>query len=139
MESLILFVLIGVGSVVYEAIKQGNARQKQESAAPKDNSPSMPPTVAPHRSPGSQSVKSNVMQPKVTPVRKNVAEIIESIDQEGVQTEGAIVSQKVQPASVGRESVKEAGFIDIGIEDLQRSIIMAEVLGKPKALRKNTR
>lgn len=140
MEAIILFVLFSVGSLILQAVKQNGNRQNQPASPAKPIKPTMQPNVAPHRSPGNQNtnkVQSNKPQPNTGSVTKPVQEVFKSLDPEGVQTEGPISSTPKQSKKIDVEPVKESSIMDMDYDDLQRSIIMSEVLGKPKALRKN--
>lgn len=140
MSSIFIFILFVVISILFEGIKQSGNKQKQPAMAPRPNKPAMQPTVAPHRSPGNQTI--NRMQEKRVETQKNaipkpVAEILDNMDPEGIQTEGPIGEPLLKSDKPEEEPAKEQSFLDIDINDLQRSVVMTEILGKPKALRKN--
>lgn len=119
MESIILLVLFGIVSSVFQAIKKSNNQQKRVEA-------------------DAQRIK-----PKVQPIyeanSKSYINIEPELYQEGKPIE---VIQKIVVQAEEEVPSSTPRFIwmdDITFDDLQRSIIMAEVLGKPKALKRAIR
>lgn len=143
MELIIILVLISIASSVFQAINQ------EKGKAAKGAKPPLKAPVSPNiNSPVITVVKPNQPRPQkrqvVKPVAENQAEApaMSAFDyissSEGVQREGsASVLPKLQTEINAEEENSILG--DIGLNDLQKSIIMAEVLGKPKALKGFTR
>ena len=118
METIILMVLLAVASSIFQSAVQKNKRQKdiiQNSAPIRESRPKV-----------SNMKVSNM---KVEP------EAVEGDLQTNVINNLAIPQQKDESTSVEYTGLLQ----EITINDLQRSIIMSEVLGKPKALRRTSR
>ena len=119
MESIILLVLFGIASSVIQAVVK-NSKQKIPMKT------------------DINGVKPKV-QPKNEAINKFSIGIEPNIYQEETRTEvygnAVMQAQEEEPASAPRLVWME----NITFDELQRSIIMAEVLGKPKALRKAIR
>lgn len=138
MEVLILFIVMAVGSTIFSAAKQEANRQKRPEVMAKQNAQRMAPAAGnkniPSGGAGSKPVKTG------TAPRKTPADNSKSMYSEGVQTEGEtrkIPDSRSSEAQVTTAPAKENAAFGIAMDDLQRSIVMAEILGKPKALRKN--
>ena len=119
MESIILLVLFGIVSSVFQAVIKSSKQQKRAEA----NAQGIRPKVRPTYEAASKSYIS--MEPKIVQDEKPI-EVFENV---------VIQDQVAAPSTTPRFMWMD----DITFDDLQRSIIMAEVLGKPKALRKTTR
>lgn len=119
MESIVLLVLFGIASSIFQAFVKSNKQQKQKAVRTERVMPKAEPI---------KEVKRNVYVEKdleMYPERKQV-EVIKNI---------VVPEQKEEPSSSPRFTWMD----DITFDDLERSIVMAEVLGKPKALRKAER
>lgn len=123
MESIILLVLFGiVSSVIQAVIKNSKQQMKVEAHV--------------------QGIKTTV-QPITQPTKEVISKSYISMEpimyKEASQVE---TKEKVAMQNLKEEPASAQNFIwmdDINYDVLQRSIIMAEVLGKPKALRKAIR
>jgi hypothetical protein len=142
LESIILFVLFGVASTVIQAVIK-NSKQQQSTADTKTVKPNIQPTIKTiYKS--NVTGKGEVMNRSKEPVQKpKMQELNISIKPEMHKEEKlAEVSEDIVFAEEIEEASNESKYIlpeDISFDELQRSIIMAEVLGKPKALRKTIR
>lgn len=119
MESIILLVLFGiVSSVIQAAVKNS----KQQNA---------------------MKTNMNGVKPIVQPTNEAINKYNIGMEPEIVQEETR--TEVLKPYSILKEeavSASETNFNwteNITFDELQRSIVMAEVLGKPKALRKAIR
>jgi uncharacterized iron-regulated membrane protein len=140
MSSIVIFIIFVVISMVFQAMKQENNKGKRPEATHRPVGPMTPPTVAAHRSPEGQNprvMQSNRVQVKAETKAKMMLDDLNVLNSEGMQTEGPTSSVSAQPIKIQAEPEKELGHLDIDMDNLQRSIIMSEILGKPKALRKN--
>lgn len=144
MEAIILFAVIAIASTVFQSIGQ-NMKKRDEQAFPKppEQKPQVQQTTKPvnHSRPASTTVKkrATVIKPAVqapTPLELHVH------DEESVRIlEGAPLDNEIN-ARTQEQNVRMANSdsgISIGLEDVQRSVIMAEILGKPRALKKSIR
>lgn|GEM_PF-6910754 len=142
MESIIIMVLLAVASSVFQSVMQ---RNKQQAKEPDKTAPPVKPTIQPavklekaKTFPKMETAKSLAQTPKAKVQPAKAGWESEGL-MEGVQTEALddIVILEQLNASARAE---ESSFIqNLTLDDLQKSIIMAEVLGKPKALKRNTR
>jgi hypothetical protein len=149
LESIILLVLFGIASSVIQTVMKNSKQQKQALEGTHPVKPGVQPIkvqptrVQPTRVQPTRVQPKKVQQTKAQPTYEARNDIYIGKDlemsQEGRPTEVieslVVPNQKEEPSSTPRFKWME----DISNEDLQRSIIMAEVLGKPKALRKVTR
>ena len=115
MESIILLILFAVVSSVIQAVIKNSKLQNQMEA-------------------NAQSIKPKV-QPNNEAVSKSYVSMEPEIYQEGASSytfENLVKLDKIEePVIAPNLSWSE----NITFDDLQRSIIMAEVLGKPKSLK----
>ena len=145
MELIIILVLISIASSVFQAMNQDKGKAAAKGVKPL--------TIGP----ASQNINPQVMKPvkpgsQLKPQKGPIVKLVEAAPQEapaknafdgmssaeGVQTEGQLKAvTKIQPEI---NSVEENPIVgNIGLDDLQRSIVMAEILGKPRALKGFTR
>lgn len=119
MESIIFLVLFGIVSSVIQSVIKNNKRQQQLNA----DVQGIKPKIAPIYEAVSKSHTS--MEPEIRQevTRYDAYENLSMLDKEEAS------------ASAPNLILAE----NITFNELQRSIIMAEVLGKPKALRKAIR
>ena len=113
METIILMVLLVVASSIFQAAVQKNKRQKDIIQ---------------------NSTPVHVSRPQASITRIEPETFIEDL-QTKVIDNIAIPEQNNEPESAEYPGLHQ----EITINDLQRSIIMSEVLGKPKALRRTSR
>lgn len=143
MESIIIFVLIAIASTVFQAIGQKAKQQKRTTTNNQASKPYVFPTAKAINKSDS-SCSGTVIQNTVPPILKTPFHIsrmnmeseslMERIKTKTIE-DVVIKEQYEEPASVASST-----FLDsINFDELQRSIVMAEVLGKPKALRKASR
>lgn len=116
MESIVLLVLFGIVSSVFQAVVKNSKQQKQKAVRTARAMPKIEPV---------NETKSNIYVGKELEMFQEGKpyDVIESL---------VVPDQKEVPISTPRFTWMD----DITFDDLQRSIIMAEVLGKPKALKK---
>lgn len=143
MESIIIFAIIAIiSSAIQSAVKNGKQQKQAAPGYQADRTrPPQPvrPAVKPSTAAGSTNTRQSSKPAQKPKTEAKTAKKAADTYAEGVQTEGMRDSVPVQQ-SVEAEPVSGPGFLqDIGFEELQKSIIMAEVLGKPKALRKTVR
>ena len=142
MESIILMVLLAVASSIFQSVMQRNKQAKEPDKNVPPVKPKIQPTIKTEKPKAlnktESSKKSAVQIPRVKlePSKENweTAALME-----GMQTE-ALDDIEIPEQKNTSENREGTGFIqDFSLNDLQRSIIMAEVLGKPKALKRNSR
>jgi Na+-translocating ferredoxin:NAD+ oxidoreductase RnfG subunit len=119
LESIIIFALFAIASSVIQAVIKNSKQQNQSAKA-------------------TQSVKPKV---KTTIKAMNNANISmkQEVYQEGTQTEGLGPVEIQYPIEKPSNTTSSTPMESITSDELQRSIIMAEVLGKPRALKKAIR
>jgi hypothetical protein len=127
LESIILLVLFGIVSTVFQSIVKNN-KQKQVKTDAQRIKPKLQPTNETRSRTNETMSRSYNMEPIIIQEEPRVEpiEIIEPL---------TMHSRQVMSDSDSNLILTE----DITYDDLQRSIIMAEVLGKPKALRRAIR
>lgn len=116
MESIILIILFGLASTIFQTVNNRSKREKMPEKKPAVKKVSRPieKKEAPHM----------FMEP-------------DAYDIEGEQTETLRTRNMEEPKDQYEVVEEDSGlWSNITMEELQRSIIMAEVLGKPKALRR---
>jgi hypothetical protein len=127
LESIILLVLFGIVSSVFQSIVKNN-KQKQMKTDAQRIKPKLQPTNETRSRTNETMSRSYNMEPIIVQEEPRVEPI-----------------ETIEPLTVHNRQVvsdSESNLIlteDITYDDLQRSIIMAEVLGKPKALKKAER
>jgi hypothetical protein len=127
LESIILLVLFGIVSSVFQSIVKNN-KQKQMKTDAQRIKPKLQPTNETRSRTNETMSRSYNMEPIIVQEEPRVEPI-----------------ETIEPLTVHNRQVvsdSESNLIlteDITYDDLQRSIIMAEVLGKPKALRRAIR
>jgi hypothetical protein len=127
LESIILLVLFGIVSTVFQSIVKNN-KQKQVKTDAQRIKPKLQPTNETRSRINETMSRSYNMEPIIVQEEPRVEPI-----------------ETIEPLTVHNRQVvsdSESNLIlteDITYDDLQRSIIMAEVLGKPKALRRAIR
>lgn len=119
MESIILLVLFGIVSSVIQAVIKSSKQQKQVEA-------------------DAQGIKQKV-QPIYEAINKSYINMEPEVYQEGTPIEAFVNLAILDKEEVSASSPSLSWTENITFDELQRSIIMAEVLGKPKALRKAIR
>jgi hypothetical protein len=127
LESIILLVLFGIVSTVFQSIVKNN-KQKQVKTDAQRIKPKLQPTNETRSRTNETMSRSYNMEPIIIQEEPRVEpiEIIAPL---------TMHSRQVMSDSDSNLILTE----DITYDDLQRSIIMAEVLGKPKALRRAIR
>jgi hypothetical protein len=142
LESLILFIIFGaVSTVIQTAIK--NNKQKQSTMEAQAVKPNIQPTVKTiYKS--NVTGKNEVINRTKEPVQKTKIQVPDTSIKPEMHKEEKLaeVSADIVLEEGIEETSNESRYIlpeDITFDELQRSIIMAEVLGKPKALRKTIR
>lgn len=143
MESIVIFVLFAVISSVIQAVVKNSNQQKQPAANAQEVKPKeqmIYKTINKTKVPS----MNEVIVKSVAPVRKSDT-VTSNIDMESerlsegkqITGSGAIVipAQKEEIASSDGSAFAE----NLTYDELQRSIIMAEILGKPRALKKAIR
>lgn len=127
MESIILFALIAIGSTVIKAVKKDAERQRNIQTAPKHNIPNMQMNTNTN-----MGIQSNIIQGYDSNNGNNMYE-------DNILTE--VLNENVPQKSSSRVAtpVNDSGMAFINYDELQRSIVMAEVLGKPKAFKRSIR
>lgn len=143
MESIIVMILLGIASTVFQSvIKNKNEKnekaKKVEFAYPKAQPMVKVANKINTAGDGISKKKITIPSQKLEKESSNMSKESGTLN-EGVQTEALedieIPEQKSEPAITEYPGLLH----DITIDELQRSIIMAEVLGKPKALRRISR
>jgi len=139
-------VLIAIASSIFQSIAQNNKKQKQNQPKPvvQYNKPVMqqPQAVKQAKPPVQNKPKAAAPKKTVKPSTEGVGEeaafrgSMNSYSSEGMQTEAAGNQRSMDVPKVTTDHGLQPL---ITFDDLQRSIVMAEVLGKPKALRRGTR
>ncbi len=140
MNLIIVLVLISIVSSVFQALNQDKKKQAKEIKplmAPSASKNINPPAMRVIK-PESQNRPQKKQAVKIARDVSTEAPIVNSFDltasPEGIQTEGlSSMMEKTLPEKPSDIEEPIAG--DIGLDDLQRSIIMAEILGKPRALK----
>ena len=133
MESIILLILFGIASSVFQAAVKNN-KQKQAAAGTRPMASTR--AMAGNKTmTGTQIVKPKEQMPNETKSNMYVGKDLEMY-QEGRSTE--VLEHVVVPniKEVPSSTTSFPWMDDITIDDLQKSIIMSEVLGKPRALKK---
>ncbi len=125
MESIILFALIAIGSTVIKAVKKEAERQINIQTAPKHSIPNMQMDT-------NMRIQSNIIPEYASNNNNNMYE-------DNILTE--VLNENVPQKSSSRvaTSANDSGMPFINYDELQRSIVMAEVLGKPKAFKRSIR
>jgi uncharacterized membrane protein len=119
LESIILLVLFGIVSSAIQSVIKNNKRQQQMNADVQGVKPKVEPIY--------EAVSKSHISMEPTMVREEIrAEAFENLAVFDIEEVQGSASSSVLTGN-------------ITFNELQRSIIMAEVLGKPKALRKAIR
>ena len=132
LRAIIIFAIV---SVVASLIKASNKKDTNEQRA--KTKPFVSPPFTSHRKDNNRTFDS-----KPSKIRKKSHEVIELEDNN--QADGLNFGQKINPyyseeygtSSKDKEFLSNDEEVSIGLNELQKAVIMAEVLGKPKALRK---
>jgi hypothetical protein len=119
LESIILLVLFGIVSSVIQSVIKNSKRQQQMNADVQGVKPKVEPIY--------EAVSKSPISMEPTMVREEIR--TEAFENLAVFDMGEVPDSESSSVSTG----------NITFNELQRSIVMAEVLGKPKALRKATR
>lgn len=141
MESIVIMVLLAIASSVFQAVFKGNKQSKEQVKPVPTVKPKLQPTVKTTVKPNNigipETMKKNTESPP-KPKTQTVMPMQEWEEStEGVQTE-ALDDIVIEELKWQSESIENEGFFqEFTINDLQKSIVMAEVLGKPKALKRN--
>ncbi|MGB7606035.1 MAG: hypothetical protein WBL93_11235 [Lutisporaceae bacterium] len=140
MESIILFALIAIGSTVFKAIKQDAEKQRKAQTAPQSNIQNIQPAV------NTNTIQSNLNtnMGKKKGIQSNTMQEDASNNSnnrygENIRTKAMEDYALQESNSREEEAIYDSGMTFINFGELQRSIIMAEVLGKPKAFKKSIR
>jgi hypothetical protein len=139
LESIIIFVLIAIASSVFQSFtKQAKQQYKQATPQAKNEAPKMQPTIKPiyqtkvHSNEYGRDPAAMVVKPKVQVSKPSVEPTLQSVSlQPSVLVNSAAPDMKAEQTDTAGASILE----HISLSDMQRSIVMAEVLGKPAALR----
>lgn len=135
MESIILFALIAIGSTVFSAIKQEAEKQRKAQMATKTSIPNRQPEA----NINIKQSSPNIDMVKKTRVQYNVSQADASNNNmcgRDIQTKNKEDYVFQKSSNKDEEAINNGGTTFVNFSELQRSIIMAEVLGKPKALKK---
>lgn len=138
MESIILFALIAIGSTVFKAIKQDAEKQRKAQMAPKPSIPNMQPEA----NINIKQSNPNIDMVKKTRIQSSVIQADASNNNmygEGIQIKVKEDYALQKSSNRAEETINNDGMTFVNFSELQRSIIMAEVLGKPKAFKKGIR
>ncbi|MDF2591280.1 MAG: hypothetical protein K0S75_746 [Clostridia bacterium] len=136
MEKIILLVLFGIASSVFQAVVKNN-KQKQ-TAASTEPMAGTKPLVGTKSMVGVQRIKSKVQTPNETKSNIDAGKDLDMYqERSSAEVPNHVVVPNIKEVPSSTSSFPWAD--DITIEDLQKSIIMAEILGKPKALKNSTR
>jgi Ca2+-dependent lipid-binding protein len=136
-------VLFAVASSVFQSVAKSNKQQKEQMQDAQTIKPKVQQTVKTINKPNTSgsvagSKKSAAPIQKLKPQASNMQMESETF-MEGSRSQALGDTEILTPRSEAA-TVEYSGLMqEITINDLQRSIIMAEVLGKPKALRKTSR
>lgn len=143
MEQIILLALFGIVSSVIQAVIKKNNQQKQPTMNTHDVKPKIQTTYKTINIPNTSGI-GEILKKSTAPVQNSRLEI-PNINMEPEifkkETPSEVLTDRVI-TELKDETVSSSGYIlseDITFSELQRSIIMAEVLGKPKALKKAIR
>ena len=120
MESIVLLVLFGIVSSVIQAVIK-NTKQQQKQIIANVN-----------------GVKLNV-KPKNEEINKYDMGIEPTMVQAETRIEAVQTFKALEKEEMSASAPSFSWTENITFDELQRSIVMAEVLGKPKALRKAIR
>lgn len=140
MESIILFVLIAVGTTIFNAIKQDAEKQRKAQTAPKPNIKIIQPTI----NSSVKQINTNTVIKKKRIQSDIVQEAflkdnINNMNEEDILTEALKENVPQKSNRIAEAEIASNDFSFINYDELQRSIVMAEVLGKPRALKKSIR
>jgi Ca2+-dependent lipid-binding protein len=136
-------VLFAVASSVFQSVAKNNKQQKEQMQDVHTIKPKVQQTVKTMNKPNTSgsvasSKKSAAPVQKSKPQASNMQMESETF-MEGSRSQ-ALDNTGILPHGSEAATVEYPGLLqEITINDLQKSIIMAEVLGKPKALRKTAR
>ncbi len=127
MESIILFALIAIGSTVIKAVKKEAERQINIQTASKHSIPNMQMDANTNI-----GIQSNIIQ-------ENDSNNNNNMYGDNILTE--VLNENVPQKSSSKVAtpVNDSGMTFINYDELQRSIVMAEVLGRPKAFKRSIR
>jgi hypothetical protein len=143
LESIIIFALIAVVSSVLKAVAKNGVPQKKSEEGTISVEPRVQSTVKARNKTKSFNINETVKMPG-TPVQKTKIKTSNmEMEPELFNEEILIEGSKATLTPIQSEVIGDAAIYtiqsDITFDELQRSVIMAEVLGKPRALKKTIR
>ncbi|MDF2891992.1 MAG: hypothetical protein K0R80_2359 [Clostridia bacterium] len=143
MEAIILMVLFAVASSVFQSVAKNSKQQKEQMEDAQVVKPKVQQTAKamnkPNASGGVTSMKKSAAPVQKSKSQGSIMQREPETFMEGSRSEALEATEAMSFRSEAA-TVEYSGLLqEITINDLQKSIIMAEVLGKPKALRKTSR
>lgn len=137
MESIVIMVIIGIVSAIFQNMNKESKEQKKAAEGPKPSIKKVQPAV---------KVNKNVNKP-VQQEKKKPADVVtdpfEDLEINSFISGGHMQQKPVENSIAFEDSGEASSSFDnnllqnITFDDIQKSVVMAEILGKPKAYRSN--